>query len=728
MIGDIQHRFGPPKVQRPDQQDPGQVPERGGLGLMGKYQVGLKPDANPGLHPEEGRLQLPQDEHWLGRVELLGGRKVEDIRNERAPGFVKVQAEGGAGVYVRAVDKPIDRMVDRDGLIQMIGRPPKRDFKLLGFIKIEGSPRYAKALRRIDAFQQMMREPVPTDPRARDAKLQQMRGLLQEARAALIAYSRHHPNNAGLKATVNAVIDRMSEEIGLLSSVESEDNQEFIQRHAVEGKPITWASAVSLMAGAGEAAMLTYDDSRLDPGRTRDGLGSGINGTVDLVGYDDGSQWIFKPDRLANPLSGGTAQKMGIELGNPRQGDRIVGTAIVDRLLTPRPKEGDPRIEPRETRRAIHNGQVGVLVPVAKGFSPIESRPGPIVTDPTQIAMLDDFDDVDLQQMKVRRLHDVDVALSVTVAPESLPEDAPELSDDDLSSRYGLTRTTVFRDGEGNEVQPGDLGDRGIDLDDPDALARNDIRKGIEYRTEVRPLVDERSRELAERFGAPAERRDVAYQSTIGRTYRVDTHDPDLRRLLNIQECKDFVTGNHDRHPGNYKLDRDENGRLRLDAYDDDETFPESFDERVPGEGYVKRRDDGSVVRGGDGQPLRERAGHEVGLPVVMDREFAEHLLTLSWEDFRGLEGTIPDKALNVAKARFELLQQQAQTLQEQGRLLDREAEGGSQWRDGNWNGPDGEDLQMLLSDSGTSYMGKLVEATQFGTVDMPGLAPRDEQ
>lgn len=681
MIGDIHNRF---KVQQPDRQVQDKAPEQDRPGRMGQFEVGHKPEANPGLQVEGSPRLSPPDEHWLDRVELVQGRKLSDIRNEKAPGFVKIRAEGGASVNVLAVDKPIDRMVDRDGLIRMIGHPPKPDRKLLGFIRIEGSPTYARALRRIDSFHRMMREPVPDNPRARKAKLDEMHGLLRQARTALITYAERHRENPSLKATVNKVIDRMSEEIGLLSSVKDEGNQAFIRRHAVEGAPITWASAGSLLAGAGEAAMLHYDDSRLDPDRTRNGLGSGINGTVDLVAYDDGSQWIFKPDRLVNPLSGGTAEKMGIDLSNPRQGDRIVGTAMVDAILSPPPREGEPEVPPRETRRAIHNGQVGVLVPVAKGFSPQETAPGPIATDPFQIEMFQQSTDSELAQMKVRRLLDVDVALSVEVAPENVPEDAPGLSTFDLSRRYGLVQ-----DDDG-------------------------------YRTEERPLLDDRSRELAQRFGAPIEHRDEVYQKTIGQAYRVDTHDPDLRRLLNIQECKDFVTGNHDRHPGNYKLERSEGGHLRLNAYDDDETFPEIFDEDVLSEGYLV-----------DG--VRSRAGHEVGLPVVMDREFAEHLLTLSWDDFRMLDGTIPDKALGVAKARFELLQEHAQSLLGEGRVLDRNAQGVeegehvNQWADGNWVGPGGESLHDVLSDSATSYMGKLIEATRFGVVDMPGLEPGNE-
>lgn len=681
MLGDVQNRF---RVQQPDRQVQDKAPEENQPGRMGAFEVGRKPEANPGLQVQDGPRLSPPDEHWLDRVELVQGRKLSDIRNENAPGFVKIRAEGGPSVNVLAVDKPIDRMVDRDGLIRMIGHPPKPDRKLLGFIKIEGSPDYARALRRIDSFQRKMQEPVPDDPRARKAKLDEMHGLLRQARSALIAYAERHPENPSLRTTANKVIDRMSEEIGLLSSVKDEENQAFIRRHAVEGKPITWASAASLLAGAGEATMLNYDDSRLDPDRSRDGLGSGINGTVDLVAYDDGSQWIFKPDRLANPISGATAQHMGIDLSNPRQGDRIIGTSIVDAILSPPPREGDPEVPPRETRRAIHNGQVGVLVPVARGFSPQETAPGPIATEPFQIEMYRGATDSELAQMKVRRLLDVDVALSVEVAPENVPEDAPGLGTFELSRKYGLVR-----------------------VDDG-------------YRTETRPLLDERSRELAQRFGAEVEHREDVYQKTIGQTYRVDTHDPDLRRLLNIQECKDFVSGNHDRHPGNYKLERGEDGHLRLNAYDDDETFPEIFDEDVIREGYLV-----------DG--VRVRAGKEVGLPVVMDREFAEHLLTLRWEDFRTLDGTIPDRALGVAKARFDMLQEHARTLLDEGRVLDRNAEGDNQgepvnqWADGNWISPNGESLHQMLSDPTTSYMGKLIDQTQYGTIDMPGLEPGNE-
>jgi hypothetical protein len=724
----IDGRFGtqPRIIEENAPRGPGEEP--GGVGRIGSHEVQRKSQPNPPLKPEPRPL-LRSEESWVGRVTVVGGREMHQLRNEHAPGFAKVTTEGGPGVYVRAIDKPIERMVDRDGLIRMIGRPPKPDRKFLGFIRIEGSPRYARALRRIDAFQRAMQEPVPSDPGARRAKVQQLHGMLKEARSALIAYSKHHPQNVSLKATVNAVIDRMGEEIGLLSSIKNPDSQAFLERHRVGDRPFTWASAASLMAGAGEAAMLSYDDTRLDPERSRDGLGSGINGTVDLVAYDDGSEWIFKPDRLVNPMTGGTAQKMGIDLGNPRQGDRIIATAMVDDLLSPPPREGDPEPELRATRRAIHNGQVGVLVPVARGFSPIESRPGPIVTDPGQQVAYDGFDDLDLQQMKVRRLHDVDVALSVLVEPDRLPEDVDELGDETLGARYGLSRVTVFRDQEGRELAPDEFERQGIDPNDTDALAARGIEKSLGYRTEARPLTDERSRELAQRFGAPVEHWDTAYQRTVGHTYRVDTHDPDLRRLLNIQECKDFVTGNHDRHPGNYKLEMGEDGRLaRLNAYDDDETFPEEFDPRVPREGYIRHGDDGRILRDHDGEPIRERAGHEVGLPVVMDREFAQHLLTLSWDDFRALDGTVPDKALNVAKVRFELLQEHARTLEAEGRLLDRDANGVNQWEDGNWQSREGEDLHTLLSDPGTSYMGKLIDATRFGTVDMPGLAPRNEE
>jgi hypothetical protein len=693
MIGDFQNRF-PSRVQQDGQinrpRTEGAPPKPEGIGQMGGLQVALKPEPNPGLMIEGGGIQPPEDP-WLGRVELVGGREISEIRNREAEGFVEVGSEGGAQVRLTAIDKPIDRMVDRDGLIEMIGRPPKPDRKLLGFIKIEGSPRYAKALRRVDAFQRAMQQPVPTDPQARKAKLQELHGLLKEARSALIAFSKHHPENTSLKAAVNSVIDRMNDELGLLASISNPENQEFLQRHVRPGESFTWASAASLMAGAGTAAMSEYDDSRLDLARSRDGLGSGINGTVDLLVYDDGSEWIFKPDRMVNPLTGGTAQKMGIDLSNPRQGDRITGTAIVDRLLTPPPKEGDPEPEPRETRRVVHNGQVGVLVPVAKGTSPIETRPGPIVLDPGQRVSYDEFPDIDLQQMKVKRLKDVDVALPVQVDPGRLPEDVGELDAEALSKRYGLER---HEDGS--------------------------------YHTQARPLTDGPSRELAERFGAPIEHWDTAYQTTLGQTHRIDTHDPDLRRLLSIQECKDFVSGNHDRHPGNYKLEMGEDGRLaRLNAYDDDETFPEEFDRDVPEKGYVLRRHDGSIRRDRNGEPQRGRAGHEVGLPVVMDREFAEHLLTLGWDQFRELQGTIPDKALNVAKQRFELLQEHARTLQEQGRLLDRHDEDGNQWEDGNWQGGN---LHALLSDPDTSYMGKLMVATQHGTVDMPGLAPQNQE
>lgn len=723
----IQGRFSLPGVSL-DRSIPEPKPEQGGLGRLGGLEVGKKEDANPKLQPERAPL-LRSDEQWVGRAKTVEGRAPEDLRNEKARGFVRVGGEHEPKVYVRAIDKPIARMVDGEGLKRLIGREPKPNFKLLGLITIEGSPRYAKALRKVEAFQKAMREPVATDPQARSAQLKNLHKLLGEARSALVSHSKHHPRDTALKETVNKVIDRMGEEIGLLSSIGREDNQEFLFRHVKPGESFTWASAASLMAGVGESYMLSYDDSRLDPERSRDGLGSGINGTVDLVGYDDGSQWIFKPDRLLNPVTGGTAQKMGIDLGNPRQGDRIIGTAIVDRLLTPPPKEGDPKPEPRETRRAMHNDRIGVLVPVANGLSPMESRPGPLLTVPSQIAMYDGFSDDDLQQMKVMRHRDVDVALSVIVPEDSLPEDAHDLGSWDLSARYGLYRDSIWRDPDGNELDEGDLRQRDIDPGDEQAQRDLGLEKSVTYRTESRPLTDSRSRELAQRFGAPIEHRDVAYQQTVGRSFRVDSTDPDLRRLLNIQECKDFVTGNHDRHPGNYKLEMGEDGRLaRLNAYDDDETFPEHFDEEVPGKGYIQRRDGGRPMLDRNGEPLRGRAGHEVGLPLVMDREFATHLLGLSWEDFSALEGTIPDKALGVAKQRFELLQKHVRTLQEQGRLIDRDVDGVNQWQDGNWNGDEGETLGDLLSDQSTSYMGKLIEATKYGTVDMPGLAPKELQ
>ena len=129
----------------------------------------------------------------------------------------------------------------------------------------------------------------------------------------------------------------------------------------------------------------------------------------------------------------------------------------------------------------------------------------------------------------------------------------------------------------------------------------------------------------------------------------IDTEDPVLQRCLNKLQVIDAISGQLDRHEGNYFVQRDPvTGKvLGVTGIDNDMAF------------------------GSDSDTLSFRGAHNyIGMPELVDEQFGKRILQIREQDIRAtLEGLLAPAEVDATVQRFTLVQDVVKSLDAKGEL-----------------------------------------------------------
>lgn len=187
------------------------------------------------------------------------------------------------------------------------------------------------------------------------------------------------------------------------------------------------------------------------------------------------------------------------------------------------------------------------------------------------------------------------------------------------------------------------------------------------------------------------------YLVSVHLAYRFNYDDPGLQRALSNLEWMDALSGQGDRHPGNYLIILDEKGKFAgLKGIDNDTSF---------GKRWTSMKEVKDEANDPHGPPSSYLG---IGLPKLIDRRLADEFRRPDkWDEIRAELGPLLDPEEIVAtKARFDELLRHIDDLEKSGHVVDDWAE---------WRGRDKEDnavgVKEFLADHPTgSYLGRDME------------------
>ncbi|MFO1056965.1 MAG: hypothetical protein U1E53_08355 [Dongiaceae bacterium] len=178
--------------------------------------------------------------------------------------------------------------------------------------------------------------------------------------------------------------------------------------------------------------------------------------------------------------------------------------------------------------------------------------------------------------------------------------------------------------------------------------------------------------------------------------YAVDYHDPQLAQALCNAELNDYITGQGDRHPGNYFIEIGPDGTFRgLTLIDDDASFGLRDDPQAIWLARQKGQQEGQGYKG-------------VGMPLLFDKTTVAKICAPgAWQQLEtDLSDLLTDDQMKAAKARF-------------GKLVAHVSDPGNQWQIvSDWKAQQVLDpsrssssaptpVQYLLANPSKSYLGR---------------------
>lgn len=130
--------------------------------------------------------------------------------------------------------------------------------------------------------------------------------------------------------------------------------------------------------------------------------------------------------------------------------------------------------------------------------------------------------------------------------------------------------------------------------------------------------------------------------------YDINYNNPGLAKAMNNLEWLDYLTGQGDRHSGNFILSMGKDGTFHgLVAIDNDASFGAQLDD--PDKFLERDKETRKAGLGGLGY-------HGVGMPLLIDRQLADKLRAPgAWNQIEtALKGLLTDAEVAAAKARFD--------------------------------------------------------------------------
>ncbi len=259
------------------------------------------------------------------------------------------------------------RLMTYDTLVQEVGHAPHDD-KLGGKWKM--SKKY-KALtgqldesqNKVDALEQKPLTDLRDD---RDAVEKELTDQIDQMIAAATTY-KNAKKSTGKKKAAQNVIDQANQ-----YKVQLKDNLNKILADPDFAKiagdtTIGEALAVKIRGiNFADCKFDVHNDTKLDKGQSKDGFGSGAVNSVSKLVHQDGTARIFKPEPDRDDKMKKGPKMMGIDPASPHYGNRNVASQSAGDFL-------GTNVMP-EASFATHNGQVGLMMSMAKGKSPRQKK------------------------------------------------------------------------------------------------------------------------------------------------------------------------------------------------------------------------------------------------------------------------------------------------------------------------------------------------------------------
>jgi hypothetical protein len=493
------------------------------------------------------------------------------------------------------------------------------------------SEKYKAVTTGLTDYHQLLQRPISGDPAQARVEAGQRVDHLQSLNGKIETYLKAHPDNATSRA-MQTLQRELLHEISEINNVASTAGRGGL------GTEMSWTDALQGSNYRLLASVARNHDGQVDPNRSNeDFAGGAINKVAKLV-YGTGAEArtvIFKPDpdRIdSREVNKQILRPMGIDPERPNFAARNVASAFASETFGLNSSV--------HCELALHRGKIGMAMDLAAGRPPqghayIAVNGLPNRADHTEA----DF-------------------------PAVMKEFTKNLifNNEDLSGGLAEVDHPAFKEWV-NDSQPkrGPAWDRLNQAIDSGQLKLDQVR---DPDTDT-PFYFQQGDLICTR--KTVVRMPPSTQTDPGL-------DAQLQKGMNQLEWNDGFAGQRDRHSGNYLVAVDtELGKVQVTGIDNDFSFGSQQT---------------SVEK-------RFARGHSIGLPALVD---AQVLAEYRSKDFERdllptLSVLLQPEEVAATRGRFEQLKAHAETLAEQGRVVD-------DWL--TWRSPEGQDARQFLVAAGT--------------------------
>jgi hypothetical protein len=525
-------------------------------------------------------------------------------------------------------DRGGPRLRDADSLIKLAGTKPKDDL-LGGLWKM--SEKYKAVTTGLTDYHQLLQRPISGDPAQARVEAGQRVDHLQSLNDKIETYLQAHPGNATSRA-MQTLQRELLHEISEINNVASTAGRGGL------GTEMSWTDALQgsnyrLLASVAR----NHDGQVVHALSNEDFAGGAINKVAKLV-YGKGDEArtvIFKPDpdRIDSPeVWNQILRPMGIDPERPNFAARNVATAFTSEVFGFNSSVN--------CELALHRGKIGMAMDLAPGRPPQGHAYIAVASLPNRA----DHTEADFPAVMKEFTKNLILSYDEQPGARNAGVDHPAFQDWVDSSRQ--PRGPAW-DRLNQAIDSGQLNlshVRDADTDTPFFFQQGDL---------------------------------ICTRQTVVRMPPSTQTDPgldaQLQKGMNKLEWNDGIDAQRDRHSANYLVAVDPVlGKVQVTGIDNDFSFG---------------REQTSVEK-------RFAGGFSIGLPALVDAEVLAEFRSKDFE--RDLQPTLSvllqPEEVAATRGRFEQLKAHAETLAEQGKVVD-------DWL--TWRSPEGQDAKQFLVAAG---------------------------
>ncbi len=254
-----------------------------------------------------------------------------------------------------------EQLLTTEELFRTMDQRPKKD-KLGGLWKM--SSRYKAVQKSLEKVNEVVEGVSPTDLADNEKKRKELRKKLKKLVKEAKEYLKQHTGKGESQKKKATAMQALLQRSQLALDVIHDPDLALLPDTVTLGQAIQIKRCGVLFK---DMDFDNYSDDDIDEDASEDNFGSGNANTVSKLVYGEGEHQrtlIYKPEPEVdrNPL---LAQKtLGIDLEDPRYGERNIASRALDKLLG-----GNTVVE---SRMVLHNGELGLLMDKADGRMPGE--------------------------------------------------------------------------------------------------------------------------------------------------------------------------------------------------------------------------------------------------------------------------------------------------------------------------------------------------------------------